>query len=467
MRKDRSFRSVPKARFLVGGSLALLTCTSGNDPTGPQTGPVAAILIVSGQDQVDTVGKELGQELEVRVVDSANKPVPGRTLTFKVTAGGGSVSAASGITSDSGFVREKWTLGTSTADTQRVEAATLPATAADKAVTAVFRATAKAGAPDTVSKTAGDTQTVPAGTAVTVSPTVRLADRYGNPVPASDVVWTIAGGGGNLSTGSPARSPTSEAGVGVLTGSWSLGNTPGVNTLTASAGAVGAVSFSATGIVGPPVRLTFVIPPPTRATNGQSLSQYTQVQLEDAVGNPVRVGGVVVQASPVAGTGIGSLTVFNDTTRTAANGIATFSGLVLNGTAGDGYRISFATSASQPLSSDPITLLVGAPYQIVLRIPAAGADRGGSPFVSQPMLQVTDAGGNLTPVSDCITATTFGGTGAALTGGVTVSASGSTFAYSSLGISASSPGTYTILFNNGCCMGSGTLRSASQTIDVP
>ncbi len=155
----------------------------------------------------------------------------------------------------------------------------------------------------------------------------------------------------------------------------------------------------------------------------------------------------------------------NDTTRTDAEGIATFSGIVLNGRAGDGYRVSFATPESEPLSSEPITLLVGAPYKIVLLLPAAGADRGGSPFVSQPIVQITDAGGNFTQVSDCIRATTSGG--AVMTGGTTISGTGDTFDFLSLGISAPSPGTYTIFFSNGCCVASGTLVSAFQSIEVP
>jgi len=451
--------------FSLGAACGVITCTGSREPTSvTKVGPVAAIIIVSGQDQVDTVGHGLEHALEVRVVDSASIPINGQAVNFKVTSGGGSVLATAAITSDSGVVSAKWTLGKSTADSQRVEATTVPTTSTDRLVTAVFRATAKPGAPDTVTKTAGDGQTLPAGTTVTVSPTVRVVDRYGNPVPGNEVMWSIAGGGGELSAGSPARSTTNEAGVGVLPGSWSLGRTPATNTVTASVATVPTVSFNVIGIVGPPTRLAFLVSPPAVATNGQNLSRQPVVQVQDAFGNPVHTAGIVVQATAVAGSGPGTLTVWNDTTRTDTDGIATFSGIVLNGQSGDGYRLGFATPESQPLSSDPITLLVGAPYKVLLKVPAGGAVRGGR-FESQPILQITDAGDNVTPVSDCITATIIGG--AVLTGEVTVAGSG-TFAYTSLGLSdTTNPGTYTIFYSNGCCVGSGTLLRASQSIEVP
>lgn len=468
MLKGRSFPSFAKSLCSLCAALALLTCT-GSDPTATvdKAGSVAAIIIVSGEDQVDTVGNVLERALDARVVDSVNRPISGQVVNFSVISGGGSVFAGSGATSDSGLVSAKWTLGKSTADSQRVEARTVPAASADKSVSAVFRATAKPDAPDTVTKTAGDAQTVLAGTVVGVSPTVRIADRYGNPVPEKEVLWTITGGGGDLSAGSPAKSTTTKAGIAALPGGWSLGRTIGPNTLTASVAPLPAVSFTVTGIVGPPTRLAFVVPPPPQATNGEHLSRQPVLQVQDAAGNPVHKSNIIVQATAIAGSGPGPLTVWNDTTRTDANGIATFSGIVLNGTAGDGYRVSFATSESEPLISDSITLLVGAAYKVLLKVPADGAVRGGQ-FASQPVLQITDAGGNVISVSDCITASIVGGFGgAALTGGVTISGSGGTFAYFSLGLSATtSPGSYTIFYSNGCCVGSGTLLPASQTIDV-
>jgi len=96
-----------------------------------------------------------------------------------------------------------------------------------------------------------------------------------------------------------------------------------------------------------------------------------------------------------------------------------------------------------------------------------GAVRGGL-FASQPVLQITDAGGNVIPVSDCITASIVGGFGGAALTGATISGSGGTFAYSSLGLSTTTgSGTYTMFYANGCCVGSGTLQPASQTIEVP
>jgi len=60
VRKGASFRSVAKSVFSLGAACGLLTCTGSREPTGVnKVGPVAAIIIVSGQDQVDTSATRL------------------------------------------------------------------------------------------------------------------------------------------------------------------------------------------------------------------------------------------------------------------------------------------------------------------------------------------------------------------------------------------------------------------------
>ena len=81
------------------------------------------------------------------------------------------------------------------------------------------------------------------GTQVAELPSVIVRDAAGNPVGGVPVTFAVTSGGGTI-TGSKVSSGSD----GIATvGSWTLGQTPGVNTLTATAGNLPAVTFTAQG----------------------------------------------------------------------------------------------------------------------------------------------------------------------------------------------------------------------------
>jgi len=82
----------------------------GFDATGV-AGPAASVSIVSGNGQGGAVGTELPAALTVRVTDSGARPVAGVTVTWAVTAGGGTVTPASSVTDSGGAANTRWTLG--------------------------------------------------------------------------------------------------------------------------------------------------------------------------------------------------------------------------------------------------------------------------------------------------------------------------------------------------------------------
>jgi hypothetical protein len=92
-----------------------------------------------------------------------------------------------------------------------------------------------------VAKTAGDAQTATAGAAVSTPPAVTVKDANGNPVSGVTVVFAVASGGGSVTGGTQT---TNSAGVATV-GGWTLG--AGANTLSATAGSLPAVTFTATG----------------------------------------------------------------------------------------------------------------------------------------------------------------------------------------------------------------------------
>ncbi|HSA55164.1 MAG TPA: leishmanolysin-related zinc metalloendopeptidase [Gemmatimonadaceae bacterium] len=97
---------------------------------------------------------------------------------------------------------------------------------------------------------AGNNQAVPAGTAVSARPAIRVTDLGSTPVVGISVTFAVSGGGGSI-TG--ATTTTDAQGVATV-GSWTLGASPGTNTLTATVNGSGfqgnPATFSATGTGG-------------------------------------------------------------------------------------------------------------------------------------------------------------------------------------------------------------------------
>jgi alpha-tubulin suppressor-like RCC1 family protein len=98
--------------------------------------------------------------------------------------------------------------------------------------------------PATVTIQAGNNQVAAPGTAVAIPPAVLVRDALNNPLTGVEVIFAVTGGGGSI-PGSTAI--TASNGIASVA-SWTLGTTPGTNTLTAT--------VSAGGVAGNPVTFT-------------------------------------------------------------------------------------------------------------------------------------------------------------------------------------------------------------------
>ncbi|MBX7119258.1 MAG: Ig-like domain-containing protein [Gemmatimonadaceae bacterium] len=206
--------------------------------------PVAP-AIVSGNLQQATVGTALALPLEVRVVDRLGNAMAGRQVTFAVTSGGGSLSSAGGTSGANGLVSTTWTLGTSTTTLQQVTAAVQGVVAGT-----TLSATALAGPAVAMAVAPGNTADGQIGIinqAVSVRPAVVLTDVHGNGVGGVTVTFAATAGGGSVTGGSVV---TASSGVATV-GAWTMGSSAGVNTLTASAGALTPVIFTANAVTDP------------------------------------------------------------------------------------------------------------------------------------------------------------------------------------------------------------------------
>lgn len=93
----------------------------------------------------------------------------------------------------------------------------------------------------------GNNQSAAPGAAVATAPSVKVTDADANPVSGVAVIFAVASGDGSITS---ANQMTSASGIATV-GSWTLGSTPGTNSLTATAAGLAGfpVTFTATGTV--------------------------------------------------------------------------------------------------------------------------------------------------------------------------------------------------------------------------
>ena len=241
--------------------------------------------IVSGDVQAGTVGTELAQPLVVKVLDAAGTPVSGQLVNFRVTAGGGSVFAGAAITSSSGVARERWTLGTVAGAEQTVEVRAVDSESGAALTFATFHATANAGAATTMTIVSGDLQSAAAGSSLSDSLLVRVADRYDNPVQGLTVTWAVPSGAGTIAAATSTTSATGHASA-----KWTVGNTVGSYQVRASlptnaSPAVAPVDFRATVVAAAPAAI--VLDSGLVATTAAGTRLQIVARVTDGFGNGV------------------------------------------------------------------------------------------------------------------------------------------------------------------------------------
>ena len=97
------------------GRIRVVATVAGADSTAAfivQGGePADALVKISGDDQSGTPGNALTNPFVVEAQDEDGEPLAGHTVTFSVTAGGGSLSATSATTNANGRAQTRLTLG--------------------------------------------------------------------------------------------------------------------------------------------------------------------------------------------------------------------------------------------------------------------------------------------------------------------------------------------------------------------
>jgi hypothetical protein len=348
----------------VGNGTTQIVATAGsvNTPVTVTVAQAAFTLQKTGGDnQSDTVGRQLPQALVVQLTDSLGNPIPNATVSFSVTSGNGNVTPPSALTDASGNASTRWTIGTISGVPQRVTANSSPATAA------VFGATATAGPPNTVVKEAGDSQAVAIGTAVVIKPSVLVNDQYSNHVPNATVTFTPGSNSGSVTSGTVL---TSASGIATV-GGWTVNSGPGMDTLYVTVPGItgNAARFLAKASTpGPPASVVVRAGDAQTGLVGYALNFAPAVLVRDTGG----LASAGVQVTFAVASGGGSVTSGAVAT-TNASGIAQVGKWVLG--ASPGVNALTATVTGGSIIGNPVTFAdtgLAAGYPITIQPYGAG-----------------------------------------------------------------------------------------------
>ena len=279
-----------------------------------------ALKIISGDGQESSASTQLNAPFVVSVLDQDGSAFAGAVVSFSVTAGGGTLSAATVTTDANGRAATRLTLG-SEPGTNTVEAAV------EGLEPKTFTATAVVQTLHSLTKVSGDSQESPASTQLNAPFVVSVLDQAGSPLAGATVTFSVTAGGGLLSSTTDANPCTIESSTSSTTATTdangqaatrlTLGSEPGTNTVSATVEGLEPRIFTATAAEqAMPHRLTKVCGDSQEGTASILLAEPLVVLVSDEDG--AAMAGMVVSFAVTAGGG----TLSAATATTDANGRA-------------------------------------------------------------------------------------------------------------------------------------------------
>jgi hypothetical protein len=203
----------------------------------------ATLVVVSGSGQDGQAGEPLAEPLVVRVEDQFGNPVPDTTVVWGTESG--SVDPTFVLTGEDGLASTTWTPGGALGE--QTASASL-----GELEPAVFEADIGPGLPSLIFVVSGDEQEAGVEEPLPEPLVVEVIDAFENPVPGVEVAWAVDAGSID-----PAESVTGPNGR--TQASWTLGETSGTFTATATVEGLDPAEFTAEAIPADPfLRLELV-----------------------------------------------------------------------------------------------------------------------------------------------------------------------------------------------------------------
>ena len=208
----------------------------------------ANLMHYSGNNQTGIVATALSNFFVVKVTDTYENPVNGKTVTWAITttpasASGQNLSSASTDSDSSGYAQSKLTLG-SKAGTYKVQASATSVTGSP----VTFTATANAGSAATLTLVSGSCQSGSVSASLSSPFVVKVTDSQSNVVSGVSVGWTITTDPYGSSGASMSSATTVTDSNGQTQSTLTIGNKAGLYKVTAAVSglSVSPVTFTAT-----------------------------------------------------------------------------------------------------------------------------------------------------------------------------------------------------------------------------
>jgi len=368
--------------------------------------PIAYYTIISSKGDVKKVNSWQGLSVTMSGLRSAT------SYTFTITA-------------------------TSVDGTSLVSAPSLPVTTQTYLAPVAAATSAPLAAPAFTLSSSSETRTV--NTAATG---FTIATSTGGAIASFAISATPAGMSFNATTGALTGTPTTVASATAytITGTNASGSATQIFTLTVSPGAATKAMMTTQ---------------PAGAVNGVAFTTQPVVRVTDSGDNTVTSFTGNVVASIASGTG----TLSGTTTATAVAGVATFTNLVITGTAGN-FTLTFTPASLTAVTSSSFALAAGAATKVAITRASVGTTDNVA-FTTQPQITIQDASGNTVLSSAVVTATISADS---LIGTDTATASSGVATFTGLGIDGT-PGTaYTITYTvSGLTVATATVTLAALT----
>jgi hypothetical protein len=200
---------------------------------------------------------------------------------------------------------------------------------------------------------------------------------------------------------------------------------------------------------------------PAGAGSGSVLGTQPVIRIVDSGGNTVTTSTVNVVASIASGTG----TLSGTTTIAASSGIATFTDLVVTGTAGT-FTLTFTPTSLTSTTSNSLTITAGPASKVAITRASVGTQRRIA-FTTQPQITIRDASNNtVTSSTAVVTATITSGAGGSFVGTTTATASSGLATFTGLGVDGTIGTAYTITYTvSGLTVATATINLIGTTCD--
>lgn len=345
--------------------------------------PATKAAIISGGNQTATVGKPLPAPIVIEAQAGDNLPVPTAKLTFAVTGGGGSLSAATATTDANGRASVTLTLG-SVAGSNTIEVAGAGIQPINVSAT---------GAPDVAAKLVMSQQpsvSVIPNVTFPQQPQVQIQDALGNAVglPNVSVTAALTDAAGRTLSGTLTVN-TNDAGIAAFT-DLKIAGPVGTTTLTFTAADITAASTSSmTLALGPPASIIAVSGDGQGSLPSQTLANPLIVKIVDVGGNALSGMSMTFNVTSGGGNlaGAPSATISTDASGQASTPWSVGTGVqAVTATAGGVTRELRAFIAEK----------------VVIVSQPATSPQSGVPMSPQPVVRLADTDGNFVKLAGIV-----------------------------------------------------------------